>query len=212
MYDWNVVAWFRDGENPPAEKSRAKAAKYPASLETQYRSGGLLEIDEEPSPPNSSENKTGFFLANTATSNWTALTERSFIYYPTLISDCGCSLRRRTARADQRIPLVDFRLIDRFAQNQPWATVQPVGQLSKQEATRTYRGSCHVYKTRWIEGPSTLDENKKKGRKKEKIMSHAIVLCVCAPKQHSCDGAATSRGCLSRRCQLRIWTRLERSP
>ncbi|KYN19606.1 hypothetical protein ALC57_08082, partial [Trachymyrmex cornetzi] len=26
--------------------------------------GGLLEIDEEPSPPNSSENKTGFFLAN----------------------------------------------------------------------------------------------------------------------------------------------------
>ncbi|EGI66483.1 hypothetical protein G5I_04956 [Acromyrmex echinatior] len=48
--------------------------------------GGLLEIDEEPSPPNSSENKTGFFLAYDDIQLVETPTEQSFIYYP-YISD-----------------------------------------------------------------------------------------------------------------------------
>ena len=54
--------------------------------------GGLLEIDEEPSPPNSSENKTGFFLAYDDIQLVETPTEQSFIYYP-YISDGSVVLR-----------------------------------------------------------------------------------------------------------------------
>lgn len=53
-----------DYENLPAEKLRAKAARNRRLYRHNTSGGGLLEIDEEPSPPNSSENKTGFFLAS----------------------------------------------------------------------------------------------------------------------------------------------------
>ncbi|KYM90956.1 hypothetical protein ALC53_01722, partial [Atta colombica] len=64
--------------------------------------GGLLEIDEEPSPPNSSENKTGFFLAHDDVQLVETPTEQLFIYYP-YISDgsvnsvqVSCYLRQST--------------------------------------------------------------------------------------------------------------------
>lgn len=63
--------------------------------------GGLLEIDEELSPPNSSENKTGFFLASGDVQLVETPTEQSFIYYPAFISDGSCR-RRYATRVDQR--------------------------------------------------------------------------------------------------------------
>lgn len=64
-------------------------------LEIQYQNGGgsgLLEIDEKPGPPNSSENKTGFFVGSCReSSNWSAWTDgrASRVLNPRQGGDCA---------------------------------------------------------------------------------------------------------------------------